>query len=176
MSRDWSKLDHIVFGIPSYSFRTCYSARIRNDANIIDDTASIVCGAESMKRHGVRPSVCPSTGPQQQTRCRRFAAVDISIDCCSSGGGGRTRAVPRYQRTQVAEHRLVNSKIVQYQRRANATVAAAETVTFTPPKLNVRYGSTRSLASPDMNTFLTPSRKFGSTEAPHRTTRVLSAR
>ena len=63
-----------------------------------------------MKRHGVRPSVCPSTGPQQQTRCRRFAAVDTSIDCCSGGGGGRTRAVPRYQRTQVAEHRLVNSK------------------------------------------------------------------
>jgi len=28
-----------------------------------------------MKRHGVRPSVCPSIDPQQQTRCCRFAAV-----------------------------------------------------------------------------------------------------
>ena len=27
-----------------------------------------------MKRYGVRPSVCPSTDPRQQTRCCRFAA------------------------------------------------------------------------------------------------------
>ena len=34
-----------------------------------------VCAAGFMKRYGVRPSVCPSMGPQQQTRCCRFAAV-----------------------------------------------------------------------------------------------------
>ena len=28
-----------------------------------------------MKRYGVRPSVCPSMGPQQQTRCCRFVTV-----------------------------------------------------------------------------------------------------
>ena len=28
-----------------------------------------------MKRYGIRPSVCPSMGPQQQTRCCRFATV-----------------------------------------------------------------------------------------------------
>ena len=47
-------------------------------------TVRIVCGAGSMKRYGVRPSVrpfvcpsvCPSMGPQQQTPCCRFAAVD----------------------------------------------------------------------------------------------------
>jgi len=30
-----------------------------------------------MKRHDVRLSVCPSTGPQQQTRCCRFVAVGL---------------------------------------------------------------------------------------------------
>ena len=65
------------------------------------------CGAGSVKRYGVCPSVCPSfcpsMGPQQHTRCCRFAVVgpvsvfEISIDCCSSSR--RTRAVPRCQRT-----------------------------------------------------------------------------
>jgi len=32
--------------------------------------------AGSMLRYGVRPSVCPSMGPQQQTRCCRVAAVE----------------------------------------------------------------------------------------------------
>jgi len=36
-------------------------------------------------------------------------------------------------------------------------------LTFTPAKVNVRYGSMRSLVSPDVNTFLTPSKKLGST-------------
>jgi len=72
----------------------------------VGGTARIVCGAGSMKRYGVRTSVCTST--QQQTRCCRFAAVgccgpggqEISIDCCTAGAqpaaacGGRMRAVP----------------------------------------------------------------------------------
>jgi len=71
-------------------------------------TARIVCGAGSMKRYGVRTSVCTSRCTQQQTRCCRFAAVgccgpggqEISIDCCTAGAqpaaacGGRMRAVP----------------------------------------------------------------------------------
>ena len=71
-------------------------------------TAHIVCGAGSMKRYGVRTSVCTSRCTQQQTRCCRFAAVgccgpggqEISIDCCTAGAqpeaacGGRMRAVP----------------------------------------------------------------------------------
>ena len=44
------------------------------------------------------PSLCPSMGPQQQQ--------EISINCCSSCG--RMRAVPRCQRTYVAERRLVS--------------------------------------------------------------------
>jgi len=43
----------------------------------------IKSGAGSIKRYGVRlfvclcvrPSVCPSVGPQQQTRCCRFTGV-----------------------------------------------------------------------------------------------------
>jgi len=73
------------------------------------------CGAGSVKRYGVCPSVCPSfcpsMGPQQHTRCCRFAVVgpvdriEISIDCCSSSR--RTRAVPRCQRTSITDHRVV---------------------------------------------------------------------
>jgi len=44
-------------------------------------TTRIVYRTGSMKRYGVRPSVrpfvCPSMGPQQQTRCYRFAAVGL---------------------------------------------------------------------------------------------------
>jgi len=66
-------------------------------------TARIACGAGSTKRYGVRPSVCPSMGPQQQTRCCRFAAVGpagrrYTIGCCSSDG--RMRVVAHCQRTQ----------------------------------------------------------------------------
>jgi len=64
-----------------------------------------------MKRCGVRPSVRPSKGPQQQTRCCRFAAgarLAGDIDRCSSGvrrlnaGSGTLSAY-----AQTAEHRLV---------------------------------------------------------------------
>ena len=38
-----------------------------------------------MQRRDVRLSVCPSTGPQQQTRYCRFGpgGQEISIDCCT---------------------------------------------------------------------------------------------
>jgi len=54
-------------------------------------TARILCGSGSMKRHGVCPFVCPSMGPQQQTRCCRFAVVGsagrryrsiVAASCC----------------------------------------------------------------------------------------------
>jgi len=34
-----------------------------------------ICGSRSKKYYGVSPSICPSMGSQQQTRCCRFAAV-----------------------------------------------------------------------------------------------------
>jgi len=59
---------------------------------------------ETVRCSSVRPSVCPSMGPQQQTRCCcRFAAGLLlrpggqDIDCCSSGM--RMRSVPRCWRT-----------------------------------------------------------------------------
>ena len=46
-------------------------------------------GTTMSVRLSVCPSVCPSMGPQQQTRCCRFASGSggqkISIDCGSSG-------------------------------------------------------------------------------------------
>jgi len=62
----------------------------------------------SMQLSGVRPSVCPSTGPQQQTRCCRFAAVGpagrryrliAAAAACGGGNHPRMRAVTRCQRT-----------------------------------------------------------------------------
>jgi len=59
-------------------------------------------------RPSVRPSVCPSTGPQQQTRCCRFAAVGpagrryrliAAAAACGGGNHPRMRAVTRCQRT-----------------------------------------------------------------------------
>ena len=44
-------------------------------------TVHILCGAGFMKQYSVRPSVCPSMGPQQQTRCYRFAAVGRRCRC-----------------------------------------------------------------------------------------------
>jgi len=80
--------------------------RQRKGQRETEKQTGIVRGAGSMKQYGVRPSVrksvCPSTDPQQQTRCCRFAAVGPagtryrSTDCCS---GGRMRAVPRCQRS-----------------------------------------------------------------------------
>jgi len=57
----------------------------------------VVCGAGSMKRHGVRPSVCVSSNPLLQVCCCGPGGQEIAIDSCSSGV--RMRAVPRCQRT-----------------------------------------------------------------------------
>jgi len=66
-----------------------------------------------MQRYVVRPYVCPIVGPQQQTRCCRFSGGE-DIDqllhgrrLAAAACGGRIRAMPRYQRTQEDEHRLV---------------------------------------------------------------------
>ena len=69
-----------------------------------------------MKCYGVRPSVCPSKGAQQQTRCCRFAAVSpvgrrYGSIAAAAACGGLMRAAPRSRRTYVAEHRLVNYRI-----------------------------------------------------------------
>jgi len=71
--------------------------------------ARIVWGAGSMKRYGVRLSVCPSMDAQQRTRSCRFAAVGPAgrryrSIAAASACGGRMRAVPRCQRTYAAEH------------------------------------------------------------------------
>jgi len=68
-----------------------------------------------MERYGVRPSVCPSIGQRQQTRCCRFAAVgpagkryrSMAARPALSNNGGLVRAVPRCQRTYLAEHIIV---------------------------------------------------------------------
>jgi len=59
----------------------CFSSSPAHD---IFGTARIVCGAGSMKRRGVRPSVCLSMGPrpQEQMRCCRFVAVGPSGCSC----------------------------------------------------------------------------------------------
>ena len=46
-----------------------------------------------MNWYGFYPSVCPSKGPQQQTHCCRFAAVEMLIDCCTAGAQQRRRHV-----------------------------------------------------------------------------------
>jgi len=85
----------------------CFSSSPAHD---IFGTARIVCGAGSMKRRGVRPSVrpfvCPimDPRPQQQVRCVRFVAVGPSGRRCRSPAAaaacdGRMRAVLRRQRT-----------------------------------------------------------------------------
>ena len=53
---------------------------------VLFGTALLLCGEVSMYLLSVRPSVCPSMGPQQQTRYCRFAMCargrqEISIDC-----------------------------------------------------------------------------------------------
>ena len=75
----------------------------------------ILCGAGSTKRYGVRPSVRPSlrlsvclstaANPLLLVCCCGPGRQGISIDCRSSGV--RMRAVPRCQRTYIAELRLV---------------------------------------------------------------------
>ena len=52
--------------------------------NPLIGTARVVRGRGSMKRYGVRPSVCHSIGPQQQTRCCRFATVGLVGRRCRS--------------------------------------------------------------------------------------------
>ena len=45
-----------------------------------------ICGSRSKKYYGVSPSICPSMGSQQQTRCCRFAAVvfkSVFFQVCS---------------------------------------------------------------------------------------------
>ena len=82
--------------------------RSGNKCFAIIGTAHVVIGAGSMRRYGVRPSVCPSVppsvGPQQQTRCCRFAAVGPAgrryrSTVAAAAGAGQKRAVPRCQRT-----------------------------------------------------------------------------
>ena len=63
-----------------------------------------------MKRYGVRPSVRLSVPFARCSNVRRVCCCgpgwsETSTDCCSSGV--RQRALPRCQRTYVAEHRLV---------------------------------------------------------------------
>jgi len=55
-------------------------------------TAGIVCGAGSMQWYGVRLSVCPSTGSQQQTRCCMFAAMGPARRTYRSIAGERAAA------------------------------------------------------------------------------------
>ena len=71
-------------------------------------TACVVCGARSMKRYNVRPFVCPSSSSKPAAAglllwARRAGDVDGLLETC----GGRMRAVPRCQRTSVAQHRFV---------------------------------------------------------------------
>ena len=68
-------------------------------------TARIVCGSGSMKRHGVCPFVCPSMGPQQQTRCCRFAVV--------GSAGRRYRSIGA---RVVSLRRLLNTDLFIYHR------------------------------------------------------------
>ena len=78
--------------------------RVTRRKYLTTGTARIACGAGSVKRHGVRPSVCPSMGRQQQAQvcCSERAARTGDIDRLLQqrrAAGGRMRAVPRCQRT-----------------------------------------------------------------------------
>ena len=73
------------------------------DSNFVIPTARIVCEAKSMKRYGVRPSVCLSVrlsqhGPTTANSllhvcCCEPGRQEISIDCWSSGECGQCHVV-----------------------------------------------------------------------------------
>ena len=62
--------------------------RFRSASKLVG-TVRKVSRAGSMQLTGVRPSVCPNMGPQQQIRCCRFAAVGPAL---SSSGLWRPKA------------------------------------------------------------------------------------
>jgi len=64
------------------------NARFRSASKLVG-TVRKVSRAGSMQLTGVRPSVCPNMGPQQQIRCCRFAAVGPAL---SSSGLWRPKA------------------------------------------------------------------------------------
>jgi len=123
------KLQHTLWNLNNYRnyHRTCTIIDIINRGrSLCEDmfdcfvgTARIVCAAGFVEQYGVRPSVCPIRPLQQRAEglllwARRVGDIDRLLHGRrrSSKGpqhGARQwmRVVPRFQRTSVAEHRLV---------------------------------------------------------------------
>jgi len=92
------KHSHAVYYNHNTCMRVCTIMKSPS-VGVFIDTACIICGAGSIKRHGVRPSLSvrqsqhgPTSGLLLWARLQ-----EISIDCC--GSGVRIRAVPHCQRT-----------------------------------------------------------------------------
>ena len=92
------KHSHAVYYNHNTCMRVCTIMKSPS-VGVFIDTACIICGAWSIKRHGVRPSLSvrqsqhgPTSGLLLWARLQ-----EISIDCC--GSGVRIRAVPHCRRT-----------------------------------------------------------------------------
>ena len=95
---------------------------------VIDTVRRIVWGAGSNVT--VRcPSVCPSTGPQQQTHCCRFAVVSPASRRYRSNAAGRCLAA-------AAVGECGQCHVISMRRKLNTKSALAKKLTF---KMNYAY-------------------------------------